>query len=115
LIQLCENIYPGGAMDDFKLEKIGNSIEKTQDKSGLGRVMALKQIHTLMDSYQRDILVKLALNSVDEHPTSSLICLEEKNKKHLSCQNVSQAKQHRYQLHKIWLAHKPTFKPSNTF
>ena len=115
LSQVYEDIELGDVMDKSIYVTNSNTSHNATDKPQLGKGMALKQIHMFMDSYQRDILVKLSLDTADDNPPNKLVSAAGKDHNHNTYQTVSSAKQQRYQLHKTWLAHKPAFKPATAF
>mgnify|MGYP006278794961 CR=1 FL=1 len=84
----------------------------------LAKKQALLQIHEFMDSYQKDMVVKLTPHT----PPINTAYLPTPRGANSGNDDLSEEldaaskhKQNRAKLHQIWLAMKPTYKPKTTF
>ena len=82
----------------------------------LGKKQALMQIHDFMDSYQKEVIIKLGPNVSASYalPAVSAPMGHYANDDSKDCSGtMPTGKQRRAELHKIWLALKPNFNPKS--
>ena len=84
-----------------------------------GRRQALMQIQDFMDSYQNEMVLKLAPTSSSiqggPHMEAPRIGVCANDDTLLSDKPALSQKESRAKLHKIWLAMNPSYKPATTF
>ena len=82
----------------------------------LGKKQALMQIHDFMDSYQKEVIGKLGPNVSASYALPAVSApighYANDDSKDYS-ETKPTGKQRRAELHKIWLAMKPSFKPKS--
>ena len=82
----------------------------------LGKKQALMQIHDFMDSYQKEVIGKLAPQPAFSCETSLEPprighCANDDRAQNPATQSI--IRQNRAKLHKIWLAMQPSFRPKS--